>query len=199
MSHRLPTPQNLPCAISRKEVARVGAFLRYCDQQLNQPAEVVVYGSVAVHLYLADVSTLYTFETDDIDVHHSAPESLLRQLNRFRALRQDPAPEFRATNIEMWPAHPDWRSSTQLLSGLVGTQRLHVRVLHPVDLIVSKLERFNERDQVDCDVLLKRYIPNPDVLAQRTEQALEFALPNDTLHRRVRENLYWDILDWDIP
>jgi hypothetical protein len=76
--------------------------------------------------------------------------------------------------IENWLVHPDWRDYSVNVSELIGTTELSVFLLHPVDLIISKLERNDPDDIEDARYLRARYIDDVQTVVERLDEAWQF-------------------------
>lgn len=63
---------------------------------------------------------------------------------------------------------------------------LEVRVLSPLDLAVSKLSRFDDRDREDIEVLAREKLIDPETLRKRAEEAMAGYVGNlDTLRTSI--------------
>ncbi len=164
----LPAP--FPSRITSPPADRIARFLQHVDRQLAHGCEIWVYGSAAVSLYLADERSEEGF-TDDIDV--GAEEPIFIDAMDIDSGVVDPPLEFRKHPIEQWLVHPDWRDTCVDVSTLLGLQRLQVMILHPLDLIVTKLERAESRDIEDCTRLARRYSLDGAEAARRLDEAAE--------------------------
>ena len=65
---------------------------------------------------------------------------------------------------------PDWEERSQDARSF-GNMVLHV--IDPVDLAVSKVARFSERNREDIQALAERGLIDPDTFAKRSDEALE--------------------------
>lgn len=168
----LMKPPRLPSRITNEEADRVARFLRQIESLIDSNASLAIYGSAAVSLYFADDSSLVLGATDDIDAAQLHP-NFLDGLVVSRDLVQPPL-EIRFHSVERWLVHPDWKEELVELSDLLGLKRLAVAALHPVDLVITKLERARDRDLEDAIRLVERYSISVELASKRTREASEF-------------------------
>ncbi len=131
-----------------------------------------MYGSAAVAFYLADESQYEHGYTRDIDIGHMEPKQVIG--SAFDPASVDPPLHFQTYDFTLWLIHPDWQDAVSDISDLIGTARLAVRLLHPFDLIITKLERAAAQDLEDGILLRDRYVDSTDQLRQRLVQAAGF-------------------------
>jgi hypothetical protein len=169
----LPTiTARLPAAVESSQACRIRDFLQHVDDNLQQPLVITVYGSAAIALYLAD-ETLYEYGyTRDIDVGHMEPDKLIGPAIDRTAV--DPPLHFQTYDFTLWLIHPDWCNSVVDVSSLVGTKLLTMRLLHPYDLIITKLERAAPQDLEDGILLRDRYIDSVDEMRRRVSEAIMY-------------------------
>ena len=86
--------------------------------------------------------------------------------------------------------HPDWKQDATILADL---PRLVVKIISPVDLIVSKIGRFISRDRDDICAIAAAMPIDPEVVRKRTEEALEYYI-GDTQYVRTSLGLALDII-----
>ena len=84
--------------------------------------------------------------------------------------------------------HPDY---DQRAVGLVSSGRMHLLVLHPVDLAITKIARFQDHDRADVAVLAATRSFDGLALVRLAEEAMAYAIGNLAF---VRANLA-DALD----
>lgn len=107
---------------------------------------------------------------------------------------QNPSLEFRvAVSVENWLIHPDWRVHLVEVSSHLGLRRLQLYLLHPADLILTKLERWSDRDFQDAMELVAHLGFTQAQLTAHLEEALEYYV-GDPVYRGIRENLL-DLFD----
>ena len=78
---------------------------------------------------------------------------------------------------------PDWEKRSQ---EIYRFDNIVLHVIDPVDLAVSKVARFSERDRSDIRELAEHGLIDPDVFAARAEEALSYYVGDLTF---VRHNL----------
>ena len=163
----------LPRQITSPQATRLRTFLQHLDASLSTGLSIYVYGSAAVALYLADDSPKYEYGyTRDIDIGAMEP-------NRVEDLVLDsdivdPPLHLQTYDFTRWMIHPDWQESTVDVSHILETKRLAVRLLHPIDLIITKLERAGDQDLEDGQLLCDRYIDDVELISRRTREAAKF-------------------------
>ena len=163
----------LPEQIASPQATRLRTFLQHLDASLSTGLSIYVYGSAAVALYLADDSPKYEYGyTRDIDIGAMEP-------NRVEELVLDsdivdPPLHLQTYDFTRWMIHPDWKESTVDVSHLLETELLAVRLLHPIDLIITKLERAGDQDLEDGQLLRHRYIDDVDLVRGRVREAAKF-------------------------
>ncbi len=164
---------HLPEQIASPQADRLRKFLQHVDASLPGNLSIYIYGSAAVALYLADDSENYEYGyTRDIDVGAMEPERVADLAVDSEIV--DPPIHLQLYDVTRWMVHPDWKVATIDLSYLVETTRLEVRVLHPVDLIITKLERAGDQDLEDGQLLRHRYIDDVEFVRRRTREAAGF-------------------------
>lgn len=194
----LPQPDNLPEVVTGEELLSIQKLFQLCEQRcLSEQTDVIIYGSVAVNLYFADVQNElpYAFMTNDIDTSKLDP-SLVKIFNDLLKQNEEHPHIFQNSDLELWPMHPDWRDSLVDLSNLVQTNLFRLKALHPADLIISKLQRFNPRDEVDCSNLAERYISDHEIMVDRLIEALRYCTITSDLDR-LADNLCFIVLAMD--
>ena len=150
------------------EVQRLIMFLAHVDQGLKQTCELHLFGSSAVNFYLADRGE-NLHQTKDVDVTGdpkvlSDVSDRRAELSLLASSFDDPAPttierlHFQFFRVDQFFIGPDWRENLVSAWHWFGHRELCVKLLHPFDLILSKLERSLPRDLDDCDELYERYV-----------------------------------------
>ena len=75
---------------------------------------------------------------------------------------------------------PQWKVRSQEVHWF---DNIVLRIIDPVDLAVSKLARFSERDREDVRALAERGLIDPDAFGNRADEALEYYIGNLTFVR----------------
>jgi hypothetical protein len=177
---------HLPASLQTRQSRRVAKFLRHADKCIEHSVSLVIYGSAAVALYLGDTGAYSYGYTDDIDVGAMEPEDV--ELSDLNAEIVDPPLHFQPYDFEQWLINPDWSDDTVDVSSLVGTAELSINLLHPVDLIITKMSRAADQDLEDSILLIEEYeIEESDEFRERLREAARFHHPSD----RLRENVEW--------
>jgi hypothetical protein len=145
--------------ISRFGTARILAFLRELDVELEHPVQITIVGGAAIGLFYDP-----TYTTVDIDVHHSRDESFWQAVARASARVADPIPIQIPGVLE---APYDWedRRETKVIPGL---HCLAVLIPERHDLALMKTTRGSTHDldavesmhrlaAFDLETLVERY------------------------------------------
>lgn len=176
---------SLPEVIESSQAIRLQKFLQHADNQLAKPVSITVYGSAAVALYLADNQGYEYGYTRDIDVGHMEPDRTTG--GTFNSKVVDPPLHFQTYDFTRWMIHPDWKDSAVDVSALLGTHQLTVNLLHPIDLIITKLERAADQDFEDSLLLLERYIAETSEVRQRVKEAAFYYPMSDRVRGQVED------------
>jgi hypothetical protein len=135
---------------------------------LQQPLAVYLAGGMAVHLYTAQRVTT------DVDAEFAGRVLLPNDLMLEITLENDSVQLiYFDTNYNATFAllHEDYQDDALPID--LGLKKLHVRVLSPVDLAVSKIARLAENDKEDIQALVRLGLTTPDEIQQRAMQALD--------------------------
>lgn len=175
------TPR-LPREIGSPQAVRLRQFLLKADAAVERRCTMTLYGSAAVAFFLADEEGYEYGYTRDVDVGHIEPAIDLR---RFASDETEPPLHFQKYQFSLWLLHPDWAQSTVDVSSLLGTGRLGVSLLHPVDLIITKLERAGDQDLEDGILLAERYIDDVSIASQRVVEAAKHYAMSDRARAQI--------------
>jgi hypothetical protein len=143
----------LPQQILTADALRIVAALQALDTKITEKTSIIIYGSAAVSLYLSDEPGIDPAYTDDIDIH-----TLKDMPQEFKNFILEDGLHIQTTPIDMWLIHPLWKKNVINFNHLVQTKQIIVDLISPRDLILTKLERYNDRDDFDCNRIYKRYI-----------------------------------------
>lgn len=148
---------------------------------LRDPIRMVIAGGMAVHLYTA------ARVTTDVDAEFSKriflPADLVVETREGNMLYLDPS--YNSTFALM---HEDYLDDAVPVP--IGTDLVHVYVLSPIDLIVSKIARYADRDREDITHLISRFHMTAAEIETRAEEALGGYVGNtDYLRMNLREVL----------
>ena len=72
--------------------------------------------------------------------------------------------------------HPDWKAASL---PIFGCQTLIVKVISPLDLVVSRIGRFAEHDREDIRFLVQSCDVSTDDVARRAKEALDTYIADD--------------------
>ncbi len=158
-------------------------LLRQLEERagLREPIRMVIAGGMATHLYTGGRVT------SDVDAEFSKrimlPRDLLVETRDGNMLYLDPT--YNSTFALM---HEDYLKDA--LRVPFGTQHIEVYVLSPVDLIVSKIARYNGPDPEDVEALIERLDVSEEDIEARALQAMSGYVGNlDYLRMNLRDVL----------
>ena len=148
---------------------------------LREPIRMVIAGGMATHLYTGGRVT------SAVDAEFSKrimlPRDLLVETREGNMLYLDPT--FNSTFALM---HEDYLKDAVRVP--FGTQYIDVFVLSPVDLVVSKLARYNGPDREDIEALIERLDIPAELIEARALQAMSGYVGNlDYLRMNLRDVL----------
>lgn len=99
---------SLPNEIRAQHARRLARFLRHLDDRCRNQLRLVIYGSAAVSLYLADREDIDLGFTKDIDVGRMEPRSVEVNIDSGSV---EPPLQLQLYDIEQWLVHPDWEDA----------------------------------------------------------------------------------------
>jgi hypothetical protein len=194
---------NFPTTLLTRDAKRIQDFFsdlekrllhQYNTQQHPLISEgIVVYGSCAVSLYLADEQQTEVSMTDDIDIDTTDTSSA--NLLQDCSPHTQPPLEIRQRCVENWLIHPDWRERVVNVTLFLGLSSLHIFLLHPMDLILTKLGRYKERDIEDCIRLNARYIHDYSFFKTNLDEAMEYLIDHQSKKKMIRTHALIDLYD----
>jgi hypothetical protein len=130
---------------------------------LREPIDMVIAGGMAIHLYTA------ARVTTDVDAEFSKrillPSDLIVETKNGDMLYLDAS-----YNSSFALMHEDYLQDAVPVP--VGTDLVHVFVLSPLDLVISKIARYSGPDATDIEEIISRFqIPAAEI-ERRAEEAL---------------------------
>jgi len=142
---------------------------------------MVIAGGMAIHLYTA------ARVTTDVDAEFSKrillPSDLIVETKNGNMLYLDPS-----YNSSFALMHEDYLQDS--VSVPIGTELVHVFVLNPLDLIISKIARYSGPDAQDIADIISRFQIPAEEIKQRAEEALAGYVGNaDYLRMNLRDVL----------
>ncbi len=170
-------------------------LLRQLEERSNlrEPIKMFIAGGMAMHLYTGGRVT------SDVDAEFSKrimlPRDLLVETRAGNMLYLDPT--YNSTFALM---HEDYLKDAMRVP--IGTEHIEVYVLSPIDLIVSKIARYNGPDPEDIETLIERldisaeqiearalhamsgYVGNLEYLRMNLRDVLKKARKQRALHQR---------------
>ncbi len=81
-------------------------------------------------------------------------------------------------NSSLGPLHEDYRERALPLEGFDGQHPLHIYVAAPVDLAISKLGRFTEKDKSDIEKLIECGRLDVNEFISLASEAIDYAVGN---------------------
>jgi hypothetical protein len=148
---------------------------------LRQPIRMLIAGGMATHLYTA------ARVTTDVDAEFSKrillPNDLIVETRDGNMLYLDSN-----YNSSFALMHEDYQQDAVPVP--IGTDLVHVYVLSPVDLIVSKIARLNGPDRDDIAAVISKFHVPAHEIENRAEEALSGYVGNlDYLRMNLRDVL----------
>lgn len=158
-------------------------LLRQLEERsgLREPIKMFIAGGMATHLYTGGRVT------SDVDAEFSKrimlPRDLLVETRDGNMLYLDPT--YNSTFALM---HEDYLKDAMRVP--IGTKHIEVYVLSPVDLIVSKIARYNGPDPEDIESLIERLNISAEEIESRALHAMSGYVGNlDYLRMNLRDVL----------
>jgi hypothetical protein len=155
---------------------KIHGFLVECDYA-GSPIRMFLAGGMALHFHCG------ARYTEDVDASFSA--RLLFPPNELTVdyVREDGSAAtlyFDANYNDVFALmHPDYRDDAVPWSGIGNERRLiHLYVLKPVDLAVSKISRFGAQDRADIVTLSRFGYFGANELNHRATEALDYYVGN---------------------
>lgn len=136
---------------------------------LKEPLIACIAGGVAVNYYTR------VRMSDDTDIDWSHRVIIPKELQRFLSEDMDGRPILVSMDANFSESiglfHPDWKQNANEVTRIGD---LIIKVITPVDLIVSKIGRFNEQDRNDICELARHEDISTDEVKARAEEAMEY-------------------------
>lgn len=166
----------------RAEELRLG--LIQAELHDNTPREFSVFGGAAILLW---VNERMDRMTHDVDAHGNTPPKNTSTI------------EFHASPIENFLISPDWKDSRVDATQALGLNCWRLLLVHPVDLVTLKLDRWNDRDFADALLLIDVFGIQPDTVAARLDEAWDcYAIANRSQRFKVRSG-FEDLFTTQLP
>jgi hypothetical protein len=128
--------------------SRLLDFLETLDNEMSKRITLVAVGGTAM--------TILDLKTSTIDIDFTIPSSDYPEFeNALKSVQH-------GFKVDVWP---DGMIFSQILPDdyleksieIVKFKHIHLRALHPVDIVVTKIGRLDERDLQDIEVCIKRF------------------------------------------
>lgn len=151
-------------------IRRLVAKIETSIPKVNEPIKMYVAGGAAVHFYTAyrvsaDVDAIFSRRLllpDEVEVVWQGEDGKPRLLYLDK--------QYNDTFALM---HENYdRAAIPCAELNAGKRKIHVYFLSPVDLVVSKLSRYETVDQEDIRALAERGLVSADAVRMRAEEAL---------------------------
>ena len=155
---------------------KIDAFLKH-GGYLGPPIRMYLAGGMAVHFHCG------TRYTEDVDASFSARILFPADNLTVDYLREDGTPStlyFDANyNDGFALMHPDYKDDAVPWQGIGNENRLvHLYVLNPLDLAVSKITRFGDQDRADIRALGAAGYFTANELRLRADEAMNYYVGN---------------------
>lgn len=144
---------------------------------LKMPVHAYIAGGVAVNYHTG------VRMSDDVDIAWSRRVAIPPDMQIFEAVNpNDPTDVIFVTmdgefDDYLGSFHPDWKNEAPEICQ-IGDIVLHV--ISPVDLAVSKIGRFQERDREDIEALAHFELISSQEVAARAAEAIDFYVGDTT-------------------
>lgn len=137
---------------------------------LAKPVTVHIAGGMAMHFHVGERST------SDVDLFLDARmivrNSVMEYVDAFGRPRTLCVDGTYSPTLGL--LHPDYADKSVPLGDISGLPGISFRVLHPLDLAVTKLARFDDTDRTDIGTLGEHLLIGPDDLRARALEAMEY-------------------------
>ncbi|MBN4054435.1 hypothetical protein JYT87_01865 [Nitrospira defluvii] len=145
--------------------------LKVFSLQEKKPLQLILLGGLALHHYgMKNRSTI------DIDAEVKGDLESLFQFLKSRNIPSDLSENISGWSIIAMP--PGYRERAKTL---FQSEFLEVRVLDPIDFVISKLRRFSEEDIKDALFVVKKYRMGSDQISRSAETAIASSVKDTTL------------------
>lgn len=180
-----PTPE-LTAALS-KVLDKIDGAVRGGGYS-GPPIVMYLAGGLAVNYYCG------SRYTEDIDASFSRRVLLPEKDLMAAYLRADGSSSVLYFDSNYNPTfalmHPDYQQDSAPWEGIGNERRMvHLNVLSPVDLAVSKISRASEQDREDILVLGRHHLVTAMAIRQRAEEALGYYIGNPASVRTSIEEI----------
>ena len=136
-------------------------FLEEIENELDEPIRLIAVGGTALTLLDAKPSTI------DADFTLPTPDYYVFK----KALRNTP----HGFNVDCWAEGmvfsqilpEDYLTRSTLIKKM---KRIHLGALNPVDIVVSKIGRLDERDKEDIQTCIKKFKLKKNQILERAEK-----------------------------
>lgn len=144
---------------------------------LKQPVHAFLAGGIAVNYY-----TGYRM-SDDVDIQWSRRVAIPPDLQVFEVVNKDDPTDISVVSMDgafgdyLGSFHPDWQADAPSIARY-GDIVLHV--ITPLDLAVSKIARWQDRDREDIDALAAAGLIKAADVEKRGQEAIEYWVGDTT-------------------
>jgi len=164
----------------RKLYPELEAHLRRLADRLGSlrmPVHAYIAGGVAVNYYTG------VRMSDDVDIMWSRRVAIPPDMQIFEVANPDDPTDVMIVSMDgafgdyLGSFHPDWMADAPEVCQ-IGDIVLHV--ISPLDLAVSKIARFQDRDREDIEALARFNLISSEDVATRADEAIEFYVGDTT-------------------
>lgn len=147
---------------------------------LGEPVEARIAGGIAVNYYTGHRMS------DDVDIEWSHRVPIPPDMQVFEVPNPDDPHDRHLVAMDggfsdaMGSFPPDWGKRAREVS---RAGNIVILVMDPVDLAVSKVARFSDRDREDIRQLAAHGLVDPLLFAERMEEALDYYVGDTTFVR----------------
>ena len=153
------------------------ALLKEFSQGEKEKIEIILIGGLALHYYGRDRMTI------DVD---GEVNTKTEELINF--LRQKNIPADLGEDISKWSIISMPKGYRKRAMEVLKDRFLSVKVLSPVDFIVSKLRRFTEEDIADALFVARKFKLKKEAIKRMAQQALKDS-PKDSAIFLFKQNV----------
>jgi hypothetical protein len=153
------------------------------NKQRIEPIRVYIFGGVAVHFY---TSARTSKDVDAVII----PQDIEKEVDLdIVGLYQDGEDEHVITLDKNFNTaqllHPDYQKNAIKFYDIGAKVQLFIPT--PIDLIISKIERFSEVDKTDIQALIKKMRISLDEFDEKIEDAIDYHANSDKFRDKMEK------------
>jgi hypothetical protein len=147
-------------------------------QRSKTSVNIILVGGLALHYY-----GMHGRSTIDLDAEIKGDIEPLLKFLKQKKIPADLGEDLGRWSIVAMP--PGYRRRVMVV---YKDRRLIIKVLHPLDFVISKLRRFTEEDLVDALFVVRKYSLKPKEIEVLAKKAMKNS-PKDTFLFTFEKNL----------